>query len=244
MPRPNPPTMPQGRKPPRTTTRLPGKKYPRRKAIAPINPEQRGKSCPTPIGLIRESHSDLMRKTTPSPAPAGEVSPGVMADEYVPKAPKRFPNSRAKRAACGGLCFAPQAYAGAADVRRPKGWHSSGCPHPAPQGVPRWNARRSGPSRGTGSRWCARPSPPVATSVCVAPNGGGLASMIGTCPREVLWLWISSPSQALSIKSFRLRTRAEVIVPKGIAAGLSCSDADVSMQRTRMLPSATSRCSS
>ncbi len=64
MPRPNPPTMPQGRKPPRTTTRLPGKKYPRRKAIAPINPEQRGKSCPTPIGLIRESHSDLMRKTT------------------------------------------------------------------------------------------------------------------------------------------------------------------------------------
>ena len=64
MPRPNPPTMPQGRKPPRTTTRLPGKKNPRRKAIAPINPEERGKSCPTPIGLIWESHSDLMRKTT------------------------------------------------------------------------------------------------------------------------------------------------------------------------------------
>ncbi len=64
MPTPNRPTMPQRRKPPRTTTRLPGKKYPRRKAIAPINPEERGKSCPTPIGLIRERHSDPMRKTT------------------------------------------------------------------------------------------------------------------------------------------------------------------------------------
>ena len=65
MPTPNRPTMPQRRKQPRATTRLPGKKNPRRKAITPINPEERGKFCPTPIGLIRERHSDPMRKTTP-----------------------------------------------------------------------------------------------------------------------------------------------------------------------------------
>ena len=64
MPTPNRPTMPQRRKQPRATTRLPGKKNPRRKAITPIDPEERGKFCPTPIGLIRERHSDPMRKTT------------------------------------------------------------------------------------------------------------------------------------------------------------------------------------
>ncbi len=40
------------------------------------------------------------------------------------------------RAASGGLRFAPQASAGAPHVRHRKGWQSSGCPHPAPEGVP------------------------------------------------------------------------------------------------------------
>ena len=56
-----------------------GKENPFPKAIAPTKPEERGKICPIPIGLIQECHSDLMGKTTcatrwpPGGAPARTV---------------------------------------------------------------------------------------------------------------------------------------------------------------------------
>ena len=49
-------------------------------------------------------------------------------------------------------------------------------------------------------------------------------------------------SQALSIRSYRLRTRPTVRVASGMATWLSCSDAEVSRQLTGMAPSAASIC--
>ena len=95
---------------------------------------------------------------------------------------------------------------------------------------------------GSGMFTAARALGSISFSSFNALSRRGLTSMIGTWPLCSPCRCISGASWAESISSWRYVTRPPVIVASGMAARLSCREAEVKRQLTGTSPSAASMC--